>query len=381
MDVATLAAHALEGLKKPLTLMDALMRVPDFRINRRKKYPLHEILLIAVCSMICGGRGPTDFERFGKAKLPLLKKFLKLENGIPRHDTFRYVLANMDPKRFNAALVEWLASVADVIGDFVAIDGKLLRRATTKDGRKPCVVSARSSRTKLVIGQVKADEKSNEITAIPDLIDLLHLKGAIVTIDAAGCQRKIVRKLLKRGAGYVISLKGNQTTMHDEIRRFMTDPAFKGKFRSFTTVDKGHGRIETRKCWQTDEIGWFKDLDRWAGLRSVCMVESTVYDTDKKETTTDTRFFISSLPVDPKRALEAIRSHWGIESMHWILDMNFDEDRSRARRGNIAENLAMLRHVALNVLHLDKSIFGGISVKCKELTWDDGKLLELMLAA
>lgn len=379
MDVASLAAHALDGLKNPIPLKDALKRIPDFRLDRRKRHRLHEILLIAVCSMIAGGKGPTDFERFGKAKLPLLRKFLALENGIPSHDTFRYVLANMDPRRFNAALVEWLASVADVRDDFVAIDGKVLRRATTKEGRKPCIVSARSSRTKLVIGQVKADEKSNEITAIPDLIDLLYLKGAIVTIDAAGCQRRIVRKLVRRGAGYVLSLKGNQSTMHDEIRQFMLDPAFKRKFRKFKTVDKGHGRVETRTCWQTDRIEWFKDKDRWAGLRSVCMVEATVYDTSKKTTTTETRFFISSLPVDPRRALEAIRSHWGIESMHWTLDMNFDEDRSRARRRNIAENLAMLRHVVLNVLHLDKSIFGGISVKCKELTWDDGKLLGFML--
>ena len=209
MDVASLAAHALDELESPIPLKDALKRIPDFRLDRRKRHQLHEILLIAVCSMITGGKGPTDFERFGKAKLPLLRKFLALENGIPSHDTFRYVLANMDPRRFNAALVEWLASVADVRDDFVAIDGKVLRRATTKEGRKPCIVSARSSRTKLVIGQVKADEKSNEITAIPDLIDLLYLKGAIVTIDAAGCQRRIVRKLVRRGAGYVLSLKGN----------------------------------------------------------------------------------------------------------------------------------------------------------------------------
>ncbi len=232
-----------------------------------------------------------------------------------------------------------------------------------------------------MIGQVKADEKSNEITAIPNLLDVLYLKGAIVTIDAAGCQKKIVRKILKRGAGYVISLKGNQSTMHDEIRAFMQDPAFKKKFKKATTVDKGHGRVETRTCWQTDDIEWFADRDKWAGLRSVCMAESEVYDMAKKKKTRETRFFISSLPVDPKRALEAIRAHWGVESMHWTLDMDFDEDRSRARTEDIAENLAMLRHVVVNVLRLDKSLFGGISVKRKELTWDDDKLLKLMLAA
>ena len=381
MDVSTLERHALALLRKPLTLKDALLEVSDFRIDRRKKYPLYEILMIAVCAMVAGAKGPTDFERFGRLKFRFLKKFLPLQNGIPSHDTFRRVLGKLDPKRFNAALVKWLESVSDVTGDTISIDGKLLRRALTKDGKMPCIVSAYSKRSKLVMGQVKADEKSNEITAIPGLLDLLYLKGAIVTIDAAGCQRKIVKKILKRGADYVISLKGNQSTMHDEIRAFMQDPAFRRKFKKATTVDKGHGRVETRTCWQTDDIGWFKDRDKWAGLRSVCMVESVVYDMATKETTRETRFFISSLPVDPKRTLEAIRAHWGVEAMHWTLDMDFDEDRSRARTEDIAENLAMLRHVVINVLRLDKSLFGGISVKRKELTWDDDKLLKLMLAA
>ena len=381
MDVSTLERHALALLRKPLTLKDALLEVSDFRISRRRKYPLYEILMIAVCAMVAGAKGPTDFERFGKLKFRFLKKFLPLQNGIPSHDTFRRVLGKLDPKRFNAALVKWLESVSDVTGDIISIDGKLLRRALTKDGKMPCIVSAYSKRSKLVIGQVKADEKSNEITAIPGLLDLLCLKGAIVTIDAAGCQKKIVKKILKRGAGYVISLKGNQSTMHDEIRAFMQDPAFRRKFRKATTVDKGHGRVETRTCWQTDDIGWFEDRDKWTGLRSVCMVESKVYNAATDNTTVETRFFISSLTVDPKRALEVIRAHWGVEAMHWTLDMDFDEDRSRARTEDIAENLAMLRHVVINVLRLDKSLFGGISVKRKELTWDDDKLLKLMLAA
>ena len=381
MDVNCLINHALEAQRKPLSLKDALSSVVDFRIDRKKKFPLYEILMIAVCALIDGAKGPTDYERFGKAKIGLLKKFLMLENGIPSHDTFNRVLSKMDPLRFNAAVVKWLESLTDITGDFISVDGKNLRRALTKDGKMPCIVSAHSSRTKLVIGQVKADEKSNEITAIPNLLEMLYLKGAIVTIDAAGCQKRIVRKILKRGADYVISLKGNQSTMHDEIRQFMQDPAFRRKFKKAKTVDKGHGRIETRTCWQTDEIGWFEDRDKWVGLRSVCMVQSEVYDMKTKETTADTRYFISSLPVDPKRALSAIRAHWGVEAMHWILDMDFDEDRSRARTGNIAENLAMLRHVVLNVLRLDKSIFGGISVKRKEITWDDDKLAQIMLAA
>jgi hypothetical protein len=168
--------------------------------------------MIAVCAMVAGAKGPSDYERYGKAKLGLLRKFLRLENGIPSHDTFNRVLSKTDPARFNAAIVRWLESLTDVAGDVISIDGKNLRRALTRDGKMPCIVSAHSSRTKLVVGQVKADEKSNEITAIPELLDLLYVRGAIVTIDAAGCQRRIVRKILKRGAGYVISLKGNQST-------------------------------------------------------------------------------------------------------------------------------------------------------------------------
>ena len=193
MDVSTLERHALAMLRKPLTLKDALLEVSDFRIDRRKKYPLYEMLMIAVCAMVAGAKGPTDFERFGTAKLKFLKKFLPLQKGIPSHDTFRRVLGKLDPKRFNAATVKWLESIADVTGDVISIDGKLLRRALTTDCKMPCIVSAHSHRTRLVIGQVKADEKSNEITAIPNLLDVLYLKGAIVTIDAAGCQKKIVR--------------------------------------------------------------------------------------------------------------------------------------------------------------------------------------------
>ena len=218
-------------------------------------------------AMCAGAKSPTDFERFGKAKRRFLKKLLPLRNGIPSHDTFRRVLGKIDPKHFNAATVKWLESVADVDDDVMSIDGKLLRRALTKDGKMPCIVSAYSKRTKLVMGQVKADEKSNEITAIPGLQDLPCLKGAIVAIDAAECQKAIVKKILKRGAGYVISLKGNQSTMYDEIRAFMQDPTFRRKFKKAKTVDNGHGRVETRTCWQTDDIDWFEDRDKLAGRR------------------------------------------------------------------------------------------------------------------
>ena len=207
------------------------------------------------------------------------------------------------------------------------------------------------------------------------------LKGCLVSIDAAGCQKKHVRKIVERGGDHVISLKGNQSTMHEEIRAFMLNPAFNKSFASARTVDCSRGKVVTRTCWQTAEIDWFEDRAAWKGLRSACMVKSEAYDKKTGETTAETRFFISSLPVDPARALKAIRSHWAIEAMHWVLDMEFDEDRSRARSGHSAENLAMLRHVALNVLRLDRSVFGGINRKRKELTWDEEELYQVMVSA
>ena len=366
-----------------LTLKDAMLLVADFRINRKKKYPLYEILMIAACTIICGGKGFNDFAKFGTAKYKWFKQFLPLENGIPSHDTFRRVFSLLDPTSFNKAIVTWLESVVDVAGDVISIDGKCLRRAFTKSGKTPCIVSAFSKNDKVVIGQIKADEKSNEITAIPNLLKMLYLKGCIVTIDAAGCQKKIVREIRKREADYMISLKGNQSTMHDEIKLFFDD-AIKCGSRSVKkarSVSCGHGRVETRICWQSDYIDWFEDKGKWDGLKSVCMVESSVCKKNTGETTVERRYFISSMELNPSKALKTIRSHWGIESMHWTLDMTFGEDWSRARTQNAAENLAMLRHVVLNVLQLDKTIVGGTIAKCKEMTWDDDKRLKLIVAA
>lgn len=367
--------------KRRIALVEVLKRIPDFRVQGRTKYPLWEMLAIVVCAMICGATSNPDYVLFGQQKRRLLKRFLPLRHGIPSHDQFRYVLKNMDPKRFNEAVLSWVGSIVDLAGDTLAIDGKVLRRAFGPDGRKPCIVSALSGKHQVVISQIKADEKSNEITAVPDLLEELFLEGCIVSIDAAGCQKRHVRKIVERKGDYVISLKGNQSTMHEEIRAFMLDPAPNRSFASAQTVDCSRGKVVTRTCWQTEDIGWFEDRAAWKGLRSVCMVKSEIHEKKTGKTSAETRFFISSLPVDPARALKAIRSHWGIEAMHWVLDMEFDEDRSRARSGHSAENLAMLRHVAINVLRLDKSIFGGINRKRKELTWDEEALYQVIVSA
>ena len=339
------------------------------------------MLAIVVCAMINGATSYYDFANYGREKKDWLARFLPLAHGIPSHDQFRYVLTHLDPKRFNEALLAWTRGLVDLAGDTLALDGKTLRRAFGGDGRKPCIVSAYSGKHQLVISQIKADEKSNEITALPDLLELLWLHGCIVSIDAAGCQKKVVEKIVERGGDYVISLKGNQSTMHEEIGRFMLDPEFKDTFASASTTDCARGRVETRTCWQTERLDWFEDKKEWKGLRSACMVKSDVFFKRTGKTSSEVRFFISSLPVDPERALTAIRSHWGVEAMHWVLDMDFDEDHSRARSKHAAENLAMLRHVAINVLRLDKSVSGGIGRKRKELTWNEEKLFNAIMSA
>ena len=342
--------------------------------------------MITVCAIISGCTSYYDFEAFGHERSEWLRTFLELENGIPSHDTFRRFWTNCEPARMNALFMEWVDGLTDesLDGDGVHIDGKCLRRALTEDGRQPCIVSAYSSRGRIVIGQVKADEKSNEIKAIPDLLDQLFLIGAIVTIDAAGCQKKIVRKITDRHGDYLISPKGNQERMHDEIRELFEMSFRNGRsdFVSYTETTSGHGRVEKRTCWQTDYLDWFQDKPKWAGLNSVCMIESERTIRKTGNTTTERRFFISSLPVNPKKALHVAVQHWDVENpLHWTLDMVFDEDHSRARAGYAAENLAIMRHIVYDMIRMDKVTKGGMSRKKKALTWNAEKLLQALLAA
>lgn len=370
-----------------MTMLESMEKLnsTDFRMKGKVRFSASTIAVITLCAMIGGASGYRDFERFGNEKLEWLRTFLDLPNGIPNHDTFRYFWRNLEPARFNACFMEWVDSVSELEdGDTVNIDGKVLRRALSSLGRAPCIVSAYASRERIVIGQIKTDEKSNEITAIPDLLDQLYLIGAIVTIDAAGCQKKIVKKITDKHADYLISLKGNQETIHEEVKELF-ETKFKNRERAFmshTETDKGHGRLVTRKCTQTGWVDWFADLDKWAGIRSFCMIETETTDLKTGKVTQDKRYFISSLDVDPKRALKAAVGHWSIENpLHWTLDMVFDEDHSRVRTGYGAENLAIMRHFAFDVIRLAKNVTGGISCRKKMLTWNDDKLKALLGAA
>ena len=369
------------------TLVERLgeLDAADFRVRGRTKHKASEIACMTICAQIAGATSFYDMHSYATEKLGWFRGFPKLENGVPSHDTFRRFWKHSAPARLNSIFMEWVdetCALAD--GDGIHIDGKCLRRAVTKLGKQPCIVSAYSSNERIVIGQVKADEKSNEITAIPNLIDTLYLMGCIVTIDAAGCQKKIVRKIVDRHADYLISLKGNQSTMHDEIRELFetkfSDRAT--RFKTYEATQKGHGRVTKRTCCQTDYLEWFADRGKWAGLASVVMIDTECLKQKTGETTKDRRFFISSLPVNPKRALELAVSHWDIENpLHWTLDMVFDEDHSRASSGFAAENLAILRHLEFNLIRRDKVTEGGMSRKKKTMTWNEDKLLKALFAA
>jgi predicted transposase YbfD/YdcC len=352
--------------------------LPDPRMHRARRHELVDILVIGICTLLCGGETFNDMAAFGRAKKEWLRTFLDLPNGIPSHDTFNRVFAALDPAAFLDCFLAWTRSLRErVDGEIVAMDGKALRRA--RDGASiPYIVSAWSTSNGLVLGQLKVPDKTNEITAIPCLIRALNLHGCTVTIDAMGCQKRIAEEVVAAGADYVFSLKGNQETVHQEVRDFLEGELLANKeLATFEQVEKDHGRLETRKYWLSDQLDWFEDLAKWEGLRTVGMVEA-VRET-KQGTATERRFFLSSLPLDAPRFARAVRGHWGVENqLHWVLDVQMNEDQSRARAGYAAENLATLRRLALNLLKQEKSEKSGIRGKQKIAGWDHRYLLKLL---
>lgn len=365
----------------------------DPRIDRRKEHELTDILVIAVCCLLCGGEGFNDMEDFGKAKFDWFKTFLKLRHGIPSHDTFNRVFAALDPKEFLDCFLRWTQSLRQAVDqEVVALDGKALRRALDRPESMKYVVSAWAESNALVLGQWKVADKSNEITAVPELLRVLELSGCIVTTDAMGCQKNIAKEIIEADADYVLALKGNHETVHAEVKSFLEatvvealTPGPKGAklspaaaaLVSLETVEKDHGRLETRRYYQSDRLDWFADRAKWEGLKSLGMIE-TVRQVEGK-VTTERRYYLSSLPLDIATFARAVRSHWGIENkVHWIMDVCFREDQSRARTGYAAENLATLRRLALNLLRQDKTKKRGIKGKQLNAGWDHAYLLHLL---
>lgn len=366
-------------------LFESLTKVDDPRREHQRFHSLKDILVISICAVICGVEHWTEIEEFGEAKQEWFAEFLELENGIPSHDTFRRVFMLLDNSQLKEVFIDWISSAVSLSkGALVNIDGKQMRgsREASKGRQALNVVSAWASEVSVVLGQVVCQEKSNEITAIPALLKILDLEGCIVTIDAMGCQKEIVKEIVGRGADYVISLKGNHGTLHQEIRDYLDwaeRTGFKDiKYEYNETLEKDHGRIETRRCFVTEEIDWLENKADWKSLKSVVLVEA-IREVIGGAKTVERRYFISSLEANAKVALRAVRGHWAIENqLHWCLDIGFREDECRVREAKSAENLATLRHIGLNLLKQEKSCQLGIKSKRKKAGWNEDYLLKVL---
>jgi len=376
-----------------LSLIEHFETLSDPRVDRTKDHDLIDVLIIAICTLLCGGESFNDMEDFGHAKHDWFKTFLGLRSGIPSHDTFNRVFAALDPQQFLDCFLRWTQSVRQAVAqEIVAMDGKALRRALNRDQSVKYIVSAWAQSNNLVLGQWKVADKSNEITALPQLLRVLELGGCIVTLDAMGCQKKIAREIIEADADYVLALKGNQETVHQEVKDFLDEtlaetqkPRPRGarlspaaaSLATLETVEKDHGRLETRRYYQSTELAWFADLAQWEGLKSVGMVESTRELNGKASV--ERRYYLSSLPLNIELFARAVRGHWGVENkLHWVMDVCFREDQSRARAGYAAENLATLRRLALNLLKREKTKKRGIRGKQLNAGWDHAYLLRLL---
>jgi predicted transposase YbfD/YdcC len=361
--------------------------IDDPRRSYLNEHPLINIITIALCAVIAGAEGWTDVEMFGQQKQAWLSRFLDLKNGIPSHDTFGRVFARIDPEQFQQSFLGWVQAVFELTdSQVIAVDGKQLRRSHDQGLGKRAIrmISAWATANSLVLGQRKVGSRSSESTAIPKLLQLLEIRGCIITIDAIGTQPKIAAQIVRQGADYLLPVKENQPYLLEDIALFFklaeNNGFAKVSHTYHRTVDNNHGRMEIRECWAVDgpdNLDFLRGAGDWPQLQTIVMIRSLRR--LKEKTSVETRFFITSLANDAQQILAAKRAHWGIEnSLHWVLDVAFREDDSRVRQGNADQNLAILRHIALNLLKQENSAKGGIKAKRLQAGWNEDYLVKVL---
>jgi predicted transposase YbfD/YdcC len=377
-------AGEFAALSETVVFLNHFKDLPDPRQPGKIVYPLAEVLLLCLLAVLGGAETFVDIARFGEKKIELLRRFRPFRDGTPSHDHLGDIFAVLDAAAFQRCFVAWVAAVTGAPADMIAIDGKTLRRSFQKKGAKAPIhmVSAFAARQRLVLGQVKVAEKSNEIIAIPALLDMLAIEGAIVTIDAMGCQRDIAQKILDNKADYVLALKGNQGTLREDVEVFVAEQKANGfkdtKVSRHQTVDGDHGRIETRTYTAIHEVAWLQERHNWPGLRGVVMVESTREIGDKIER--ETRFYITSLVLLAYALGPVIRGHWAVEnSLHWVMDMIFRDDECRVRTNHAPANFTTLKHMAHNLMRKAPGK-DSMRLKRKVAAWDDDFLASLVAA-
>jgi predicted transposase YbfD/YdcC len=374
--------------KQMISLEESFGKIADPRIDRTKLHKLIDIIILAICAVICGAEGWEEIEEFGKEKREWLETMLELPNGIPSHDTISRVFSKINPQEFERCFLAWVESLTESISGVVAIDGKTLRRSHDGiNGKKALhLVSAWAAENRLVLAQLATEEKSNEITAIPELLRMLDLSGCIVTIDAIGTQKKIAKQIIEQHGDYALALKKNQGTLYAKVQEAFETAKKEGfshvKHEKSRVEEAGHGREETRAYWIIDDESVLSGLDpngEWENLRSIGMVESTRVNAG--ESTKQVKYYILSIEGNVERFSHAVRTHWGIENeVHWILDVAFREDLSRIRAGDSSHNFALLRHIALNLLRKEKTTKVGVRAKRLKAGWSTNYLEKVLMA-
>lgn len=372
------ASKIKEDIPLETNFLDKFEVIEDPRTDKNLLYTVSEILLVTFLAVICGAEGWQDVENYGKAKIEYLKQYLDYKNGIPSDDTIRRFFRSIDVDHFKKIFCQWIYSIAKIVdAKVIAIDGKCSRRSHDDEGNMLHIVSAFATDARVVLGQEKVSNKSNEITAIPKLLDLLDVKGHIITIDAMGCQYAIAEKIFEKEGDYIFSLKGNQGNLHTDIKNYFNSVEKKQLSIFSMNDEKNHGRRETRECFLSTDVEWLREKHaHWKTIQSIVKINSIREFNETKKNSQEDRYYISSLKnPTPELILKSIRDHWGIENtLHWTLDMSFNEDYSRIRKQNAPHVMAMIRHVALNLLHLGKQKRQSIKGSRKICSWDNNFL-------